>query len=290
MSTISNLEVELQVVTYVTVAFLALLVYDWIISLDREVSRIWRSDWSLVKVLYLYTRYAPLSVMTIAAEERITDTCSLMTFTTIFAGWGIGVANLILMLRTYSIYNKSRKILGIFGLSWILIAIACTIAILRFTKSFDVTVVPVGLRPPFSCFLSGESKIGLICYLALLGGESVITMLTVWKTFDSYRESGFHFSQVVSMMYCEGLFYYFSVIPFTIANVAVLLTVPPGLLLLLDSPLTVMHSILCCRLVLHIREVSGYDKDDEDEDILPVFIITDVIEPYMSSKVQQYYV
>lgn len=35
-----------------------------------------------------------------------------------------------------------------------------------------VTVVPVGLRPPFSCFLSGESKIGLICYLALLGGES----------------------------------------------------------------------------------------------------------------------
>lgn len=75
MSTISNLEVELQVVTYVTVAFLALLVYDWIISLDREVSRIWRSDWSLVKVLYLYTRYAPLSVMTIAAEERITDVC-----------------------------------------------------------------------------------------------------------------------------------------------------------------------------------------------------------------------
>ncbi|KIK53139.1 hypothetical protein GYMLUDRAFT_49490 [Collybiopsis luxurians FD-317 M1] len=71
------------------------------------------------------------------------------------------------------------------------------------------------------------------------------------------------------------------------------MSAPPGLLLLMDSPLTAMHSILGCRLVLHVREVAargtGDIEDDDDDDLLPTFIIT-IIEPYMSSKIPQYYV
>ncbi|KAJ3794071.1 hypothetical protein GGU11DRAFT_759458 [Lentinula aff. detonsa] len=90
----SELE-KLQIVTYVTVSFLTLLVYDWSISLAREVIRVWRSRWSVVKVLYLYTRYAPFIVMAIAAQERISSICnpSRMAFTTVFAGVIIGISD-----------------------------------------------------------------------------------------------------------------------------------------------------------------------------------------------------
>jgi len=279
-----SLEVDLQVVTYVSVSFLALLIYDWIICLDREVHRIWWSKWSLVKVLYLYARYSPFLSMIISVEERISSICNLWTFTTIYAGFGIGVADLILMLRTYSLYNKSRRVLAIFGLTWLTIAAVCTWAITRFTNTFAVD------QSASSCFLSKESGVVFICYISLLASETVVTLLTVWKTFNSYRKSGFQLGQVMSMVYCEGLFFYFLIIPFTIANVAVLFAAPSGLYALLDTPLTVMHSVLCCRLVLHVREVSDYNTDLKDEeDLLPAFVVT-VIEPYMSSEVPRYYV
>ncbi|KAJ3847766.1 hypothetical protein EV368DRAFT_68835 [Lentinula lateritia] len=196
-------ELQLKIVTYVTISFLALLTYDWFISLSREVIRVWQSRWSLVKVLYLYTRYAPFIVMAISAQddscsnnfsdktERVSSTCNKMTFTTSFAGFTIGISDLILMLRTYSIYNKSRRVLAIFGLSWVVISAVCVWALIRFTASIPASE---GIGSSSSCFLS------------------IVTLLTIWKTFDIYHKSGFHISQVVSMVYCEGLFYYFMIL------------------------------------------------------------------------------
>ncbi|KAJ3785826.1 hypothetical protein GGU10DRAFT_353538 [Lentinula aff. detonsa] len=221
-------------------------------------------------------------------QERISSICnpSRMAFTTIFAGVIIGISDLILMLRAYSIYNKSRTVLAIFCLSWTVISVVCVWAIIRFTNT-----TPMGeFTGKSSCFASKESNVVLVCYSALLGGECVLTLLTAWKTLDLSNE--FHLGQVVSMIYCEGLFYYFMILPITIANMAVFLLAPAGLLSLLDSPLTVMHSILCCRLVLHVREVSEHDPEDveDDDDLLPTFIIEEAIEPYKYKRVQQYYV
>ncbi|KAJ3982148.1 hypothetical protein F5890DRAFT_1531416 [Lentinula detonsa] len=274
---------ELQIVAYVTVSFLTLLAYDWFISLIREINCIWYSRWSVVKVLYLYTRYAPFIVMTIAAQERTSSKCNEMVFTTIFAGATIGISDLILMLRTYSIFTKSRRVLAIICLSWTVICIVCVLASIRSTNAIPMSVI----TEQSSCLVS-ESNVELVCYSALLGGECVLTLLTFWKTLDIYRK--FHFRQVVYVVYCEGLFYYFMILPITIANLAVFLLAPPGLVSILDSPLTVMHSILCCKLVLHVREVfelnSGQveDEDEDEDELLPTFII---VQPCMS---KQYYV
>ncbi|KAJ3785825.1 hypothetical protein GGU11DRAFT_797532 [Lentinula aff. detonsa] len=272
---------ELQIVAYVTVSFLTLLVYDWLISLIREINCVWHSRWSVVKVLYLYTRYAPFIVMAIAAQERISSNCNEMTFTTILAGATIGISDLILMLRTYSIFNKSRTVLAIICVSWTVISVVCVLASIRATNAIPIQKI----TGQSSCLVS-ESNVEIICFSALLGGECVITLLTFWKTLDIYRK--FHFRQVVYVVYCEGLFYYFMILPITIANLAVFILAPPGLVSILDSPLTVMHSVLCCKLVLHVREVFKLNSsrvEDEDE-LLPIFII---VQPYMLKPLQQYY-
>jgi len=238
-------------------------------------------------VLYFLVRYAPFAALIIAVYERLAVVCSLMSVNIIFSGAVIGIANLILMLRTYSIYNKSRKVLAIFGLSWIIVSSLCAWAVTHYTNSLTVQDV---VNAPNLCFLSNEPHSGLIIYISLLAAEIVVTLVTVWKTFDSYLKSDFHVGQVMSMIYCEGLYFYLLIIPFTIANTAVVLTAPTGYLSLLDSPLTVMHSIFCCRLVLHVREVDARGTEDEDEDdLLPTFII-EVMEPYMSGKGPRYFV
>jgi len=287
-----SIVVNLQLVTYVTVSFFSLMTYDWITSLEREVTRIWCSKWSLVKVLYLYAKYAPFVSMSFAVHERFSSTCGTMTFTTLFAGATIVISDVILMLRTYSIYNKSRKILAIFGLSLIIGLGVAFWSLSNLTDSFHLSDAMAHVSSS-SCFLAQESTgKAIVCYVSLFAGEAVIGLLTFWKTVDSYRKSG-SLNQIISMVYCEGLFYYFLIIPLTFANTLVIIFVPEGLKLLLDSPLTVMHSILCCRLVLHIREVSDYNTEDETEgdDILPASVIEMVSrEPYMSTKVQQHYV
>ena len=34
-------------------------VYDWLTLLDREVEHIWRSKWSIPKILFIVSRYGP---------------------------------------------------------------------------------------------------------------------------------------------------------------------------------------------------------------------------------------
>jgi hypothetical protein len=49
-------------------------VYDWLILFDREVEHIWRSDWSVGKILFIVSRYGPFLDMpiVIASESDFT--------------------------------------------------------------------------------------------------------------------------------------------------------------------------------------------------------------------------
>jgi len=49
---------NLQMIKYLEVASFAFLVYDYILNIHREVQLIWFSRLSLVKLLYLTTRYS----------------------------------------------------------------------------------------------------------------------------------------------------------------------------------------------------------------------------------------
>jgi len=236
-------------------------------------------------------RYNDVHNMQVVLADGHLASLNIDTFHVVFAGVTIVISDVILMLRTYSIYNKSRKILAIFGISWIICFGVAFWVLTGWADSFHFSVAMTHV-PTSSCFLAQQSiSKAMGCYASLFVGEAVVGLLTFWKTVDSYRKSG-SLNQIISMVYCEGLFYYFLIIPLTFGNMLVILLVPEGLKSLLDSPLTVLHSILCCRLVLHIREVSDYITEDEteDDDILPASVIEMVRQPYMPIKVQRHYV
>ncbi|KAF8211476.1 hypothetical protein K438DRAFT_45052 [Mycena galopus ATCC 62051] len=242
---------DIQVVYYIKLAFLTLLVYDTLLQLNEEYLHVWKSRWTLIKCLYLWT--SPL-------------TCDgVTTFTTIFSGFGIGVTQMILMVRTYTLYERSKKLLAFFFVLWFSVGGIAFWAVTKWTASNSSS------SSGSSCYVSTSSSIsiGLVCYFALLVGESTIVLLTLWKVLRKMVIVSQQ-SDLLRSMYCDGVWFYLALLPFTIATVVCLFVAPIGLSELFTTPMQVMHSILCCRLITHARTVAA-EEDKREEAINKIF-------------------
>ncbi|KAJ8088102.1 hypothetical protein PM082_013653 [Marasmius tenuissimus] len=286
------------------VASLAILIYDTVITLDQEYRYVWQRKWHFVDVLYLVTRYATFIDTTIAVYERLdpnfTDCDGLMTFTTIFSGFGIGLSELILMIRTYALYDTSKKILAFFVVLWLSVGGVNFWAVMRWTQSFDsyIQTFPPEATMSIRCYLGRASNIGLVCYMSLLAGETVIVLMTVWKVcitwWTTTRNVSIRSSPLIVSFYRDGILFYCCILPFTIINVIALLGLPEGLFLIADTlvhpvlfaidgslkprlirPLRVIHSILACRLVLHIRHIVDTERETTDVTMGSVGFLSD---------------
>jgi len=105
--------------SYVDIACLTLLTYDTLLSVGQEYKHIWKSKWSVIKVLYLCSRYGAFIDTTIAVHKRVSNTgpsfCKFASdFDTIYSGLRIGVTEIILMIRTYAQYDRSKKLMAFF--------------------------------------------------------------------------------------------------------------------------------------------------------------------------------
>ncbi|CAE6454421.1 unnamed protein product [Rhizoctonia solani] len=55
--------IALRAAIYLAVISLCLLVYDYVITIDQEVKFVWSQRWSFGKAVYIFIRYATLSMM-----------------------------------------------------------------------------------------------------------------------------------------------------------------------------------------------------------------------------------
>ncbi|KAG7085337.1 hypothetical protein E1B28_002903 [Marasmius oreades] len=108
-------------------------------------------------------------------------------------------------------------------------------------------------------------------YGSLLGAETVVVLLTVGKAINiACRRTGIvcrgmSLPHRLAKVFNEcGIWFYLCVLAFTLTDVLLLVISPDGKVQF-DSPLRVMHTVLVCRLVLHLRGVAmkkvGEEKD-----------------------------
>ncbi|KAJ6482886.1 hypothetical protein C8R47DRAFT_1133019 [Mycena vitilis] len=175
---------------YVHVACITLLIYDTVLNLDVERRHIWKTKWGVVKCLYLWTRYGAFIDTAMALEKRVnlhTDQSSCRIFTdfdTIFGGLGIAVAEVIMMIRTYALYGGSRKLVVFFATMMLVMGGVNIWAAILWTNSASPPTHK-GVLAVVECDSDGSSNIGLVCYISLLVGETVVVLLTVWKCFSA---------------------------------------------------------------------------------------------------------
>ncbi|KAJ7875272.1 hypothetical protein B0H14DRAFT_2715884 [Mycena olivaceomarginata] len=264
MSTVGRVTTSNDSNNTIAVACLALLTYDTLLNVDMEYRHIWKSKGSLIKCLYLWSRYATFLDVTLEAL--------------IYSTFGIGITEIILMVRTYALYGRSKKLLGFFLIMWLSIVGFCTWAAINWSQS-----VIVDLSPKISCDLYSSSNVLLACFIALLAAETVIVGLTVWKAIQISRtlsavsrlvsskeisvcqpgvSAALKSQRLVTSFYRDGRSRY-PIHPITLIFVVVLRGVAPAALKPIgEVPLRVMHSILACHLVIHVRAVASEQEDE----------------------------
>ncbi|KAF9068989.1 hypothetical protein BDP27DRAFT_1326248 [Rhodocollybia butyracea] len=240
--------------------------YDYILSLSQEVAYIWASNWGSVKALYFF-RVKKLNPHISSASCHRT-----MTFNAIFANLGIGISDLILVIRTYALYQRSRKLLVILVITWAGVFVVNVLTASKWDTSdilaFSESITLLGGS---SCFLIGEDKTELVNYISLLLGETVVVALTLWRGFreshTSYPRHGFFGAtqSVLITFYRDGLMFYMCILPITLGNALVTVYAPVRV-----QPLRVIHSILCCKLIVHVREIAN-PPDDQTRDLSTLF-------------------
>ncbi|EJD40945.1 hypothetical protein AURDEDRAFT_169923 [Auricularia subglabra TFB-10046 SS5] len=129
ISEVSTALRQSQVASYTAASAVAWLAYDIVLTVPLEVKHIWKREWSLPKVLYIFARYyalfhvcfifaiqvardIPLPVSPISRQASVmlictADLCSLYQDSWLVLGY---IVDGLLILRLHSVYGRRRAV------------------------------------------------------------------------------------------------------------------------------------------------------------------------------------
>ncbi|KAK0228148.1 hypothetical protein IW262DRAFT_582389 [Armillaria fumosa] len=154
---------------------------------------------------------------------------------------------MILIVRTCALYGNCKKVVYGLGTVWML------------------WVSPTSVLP--GCYLASDNPILFVCFASLLLLEVLLLILHVWKALRLLRESR---NNLVSTFFRDGVIYYMCLSPLTLGNVLVILLAPVDMVDLLDTLMRVCHSIMCCRLLLGLRQTAVFVQRGSMPTTLPI--------------------
>ncbi|KAI0319444.1 hypothetical protein OF83DRAFT_790757 [Amylostereum chailletii] len=257
---------QAQAFQYVQVAGMALFAYDSVILFTDEVNLIWKSRWTIPKVLYFLSRYVPfvdLSVnlyQTLAHPQPSPETCHQLF---IFVGWsmavGMALSEVVMILRVYAMWDRSRSVLYGLGTLWLGLVATSLYLIDTATRTFSFIAIP--FPGASGChYTVGRSFRLATSFLCLLVMEIAIVTLMVWAAATRWRSRYVFksFDMTFKKLYFDGVFFFVCLLALSTLNILLTFLIPdnPALTLIFVVPLRVAHAILSCRLLLNTRRLA----------------------------------
>jgi len=237
-----------RLVTSVVAASGAILTYDFFCTLDLEVNHVWSRPFSTSTLIFVLNRYSPfidtflsLSLkLTVNSPERCVAGFKVVTW---FIAFGIILAEIIMMLRTYAIWGCRRSVM----IGFIVLGLVTFVPAIAITQ-IELSSLIYIQKPYLGCYLSHASPIIIVAYILLVLCETVIAIMMAIKAFQHLPHSH---SRWVDSLYKNGLLYYACLFAISLGNVLVPV-VNSHLANMLATPQRVLHSILCNRLLFLI--------------------------------------
>ncbi|KAG2033848.1 hypothetical protein BDR03DRAFT_653276 [Suillus americanus] len=173
----------------VSVAAIALISYEYLILLDKEVEYVWKRPWSFMSCLYLVVRYFGLFLAMVCAcwggllyiPESVIVLLSSCYDLIVLIEWGFSVyfcfAEVILIWRLYAICNQSKLVLHVLvGLFVPVVALSIGTDIYLYSRRSVFSVQEVITPNAKYCTLSFKigpmlaiyTSIPIMCYDILL--------------------------------------------------------------------------------------------------------------------------
>ncbi|KAH6918713.1 hypothetical protein BKA70DRAFT_1554733 [Coprinopsis sp. MPI-PUGE-AT-0042] len=242
-----------------TSSMVAVAVWDWMTCLRAEWYCIWKKEWSLIKGLYLWTRYYgiicfSLNLWLFNANFSQEECKSLHYVIAASCMWVTLGSETILAVRTYAFLGK-KKWLG-FVLGGLL---AAETAFLLYVSIDGVGQIP---PPPFPdadgvirgpCTASDKPGQHVVSgfWLAPVAFDLICTFLTAAKALTLQRDVSR--SPIVQIFVREGVFYFLAVAGVNVLNAAFMFQKNPNLQNINCFLALVLSQVLCCRLVLNLK-------------------------------------
>ncbi|KIK43304.1 hypothetical protein CY34DRAFT_11827 [Suillus luteus UH-Slu-Lm8-n1] len=262
----------------VAVALVTLWAYDYIITLDEELPFITRSTWRVVKYLYLVCRYVPFLYLAVVSSRSLESHPSLSMCQTMYSlnsylGMLIIVsAESIFFVRTYIIWDRSKRILWAFIISIMFLLTPIVGILVKYNSSiigkgssYSVNYL-VNIRASsvtnwigpgiLGCSKTGETSAVLYVYVLMVIAELEILCLTLYRAIVNYRrERG---ANVLRVLVQHNIFYFGCGVASSVVLIVVIATFPASYSDLVSSVQITVHAALVTRM--H-RALWGYNED-----------------------------
>ncbi|KAJ8075815.1 hypothetical protein PM082_021447 [Marasmius tenuissimus] len=245
-----------------------LLVYDYFCTLDEEVVYVWSRPWSFGSIIFLFNRYLPfidtfLSIDVFFGRPNPKE-CLARTTTIVWLMYvGIAFSEIILILRTYALWERKRSILLVLGSTTMIAIISGAICLQKQNESlvFAPTMGP-------GCHIIKADNIAFISYIVLLFTETIIAVLTLVKGYHDLRRTR---SPWVVQLYQHGILFYVYLLALSLGNILTGV-INPRMGTWLASPQRVLHSLLSSRVLIVM--FSGQPASEGMSQRTPAFSLT----------------
>lgn len=187
------------------------LLYDFVLSMDDEITLIWRSADTIPKFLYFVSRYLGLAVQACLAFTLFPAYCvNFMVFNTATLFVLMLSVELSLMLRLYALYGRNRIVFYILVFSIIgEIAAVFAMDITAFPQFYHLAIHYPSDWPVRGCFYPEVLSFFKVCWLPLLGFETLLFVLMTIRclTYGPLRDL-----PILLCVWRDGTLYYFLIL------------------------------------------------------------------------------
>ncbi|TEB35925.1 hypothetical protein FA13DRAFT_1762161 [Coprinellus micaceus] len=238
-----------------TSSMVAVAVWDWLVCLNAEYNFIWKKEWSVIKCLYLWTRYYGLACFSINlwlfnanfSAEQCKTLHYLIAATCMWTTLG---SEAILAVRTYAFFGKQRWLAIILGI--LLTGETAFLLYVSIAGVGQIDPIPIGdARSPCTASDKPGQHVVSGFWLAPVAFDLICTFLTAWKAWS--LQASVMSSRIVSVFIREGLFYFVAVAAVNVLNAAFMFQKNPNLQNINCFLALVLSQVLCCRLVLNLK-------------------------------------
>ncbi|PFH49848.1 hypothetical protein AMATHDRAFT_62381 [Amanita thiersii Skay4041] len=247
-----------QISYYMDASSLAILCFDYLLTLSLEVEYVWKARCNYINVLYIIMRYLPflsmISIIFVDTPGRTPGTCLTISFVYSFSVvFGICVSEAILTLRIWAIYSRSRTMGVILLVFFLGTSITLLVNIGIFLGTVKYIRVPLPNAP--TCFVAAGSRRLIINWILLAVYDAFQCALLAYQAYKAFKFGGR--SELLGAIYTNGIIYYVNLMALSITSVILILNLPPEFLRLTSGPTHVIHASLTARVVLHVRHLAA---------------------------------
>ncbi|KAJ7362338.1 hypothetical protein DFH08DRAFT_840743 [Mycena albidolilacea] len=264
MSTDVRTQLEVNTNYFLNLVAFTLLYYEYFITLELEVSRFWGLRFNVPNVLFFANRYGmllgtiPIVVQYFWTTEPTPHKHAICQTLHVYHEWFAVVTQTIigvmLILRTYALYERNKRVLGLMVfVSLGVIGTSAWSIIAGPAAKLGDEVFQLDLYIGCSSGISFSQSIGLASAWGGMGlFDSTIFILTLYKAL-SRRTPGL---DLVTVLLRDGSIYFGIILLVNVANILTYVVATPYTRGAPTTLANVISSIMISRLNFHLRDPS----------------------------------